>query len=102
MELKLVVNIKDERAVIGVQSPTRDPYFTTATGDFKTVLAATEEAIAAAKEKWKTAPKNPAITIPQPAAKEAPAAKSKDSKKGSGARPLPPPPAKNTVQPPMF
>jgi hypothetical protein len=68
MEFKLVINWKDGRAVVGASAPDCDPVFGTIEGDIPTVLGGAVNILAAAQERWKTAPKNPAITLPKPAA----------------------------------
>ena len=94
MEVKIVVNYKDGKAVVGVNSPGCDPVFEMVEGDLLTILSNTATLTARAQEKWKTSPKNPTIDLPKPSAPvEAAAAK-------SSAKLVPP--ATNTTQPVMF
>ena len=97
MEIKIVITFRNEKALIGVQSPNRDPFFETATGDLQTVIGRVTKVVTAAQAKWATAPKNPNIDIPETAPpKEAAAAATK-------ARPVPAAKsARDQIQQPMF
>lgn len=96
MEIKIVVNIKETKAVIGVQSPGCDPVFETAEGDLAEILGHTANLVETATERWKTQPKNPAIKLPEPK-KEAVTASSKSGSPAK-AKAVPSP----QTQPPMF
>lgn len=95
-EIKIVINIKGTRAVIGVNSPGCDPVFTTVEGSLVEILGNTAQMVTAAQEKWKTTKKNPKIDIPQPAPKE-------ETTATTGAKPVPAAKsAKDQIQQPMF
>ena len=93
MEIKIVITFKNEKALIGVQSPGADPVFETATGDLTAIIGRVTEVVTAAQAKWAIAPKNPNIDIPAPAAPVKDAAPAK-----SVAKPVP----ANNLQNPMF
>ncbi len=96
MEIKVVMTIKDNKAVVGVQSPGMDPVFTMIEGDLQHVVDRVPVIVTAAQEKWKLAPKNPAIALPSPAAPVAASSKAGSSSAKAKAVPSP------QVQPPMF
>ncbi len=66
-EIKLVINMKGKRAVIGVQATGCDPVLATAEGDLAEILVDLAGLAEEAREKWKTSPKYPKSDLPQPA-----------------------------------
>jgi len=98
MELKIVINIKDSRAVVGVSSPDTDPVFQMVEGTLPEILNATQGIVVTAQEKWKTSPRNPKIEMPASAATPP-----TSSSTGSKAKPVPPASKPvNNAQPSMF
>ncbi len=91
MDIKIVIQLKGTKAIVGVQASGCDPVFEMVEGDLATILSRAEAIVATAQVKWKTSPKNPSIDLPKPApVKEAAAAKSSAK--------LVPSPAKDTTQ----
>ncbi|MFH1031085.1 MAG: hypothetical protein V1767_00740 [Chloroflexota bacterium] len=74
MEFKLVIQVKDTKAIIGISAPDADPIFQTAEGNIPEILGTAAELIETAQEKWKTVKKNPTIDLPKPVTPPAPAA----------------------------
>ena len=69
-DLKVVVAIRGDRAVIGVQRPSTDPYFESFDGRDLSALA--QEVLAVierARTRWENEPKHPAHTKPSAPAK---------------------------------
>lgn len=95
MEIKIVINFKDDKAVVGVMAPSCDPVMKTYTGDLPTIFGYTSGLVEEARAKWVTSPKNPTIDLPKPAVKEAPASSSK-------AKPVPAATQATKTQPAMF
>jgi hypothetical protein len=96
MQFKLIIQVNENRAIIGVQQPDTDPYIETATGTVPEILAAVPTVIAAAELKWATTKKNPAIVLPKPATPPAPAPTA------ATASPSKAKPTKSTPQTAMF
>jgi hypothetical protein len=67
-ELKIVITLKDDRAIVGLQSPDCDPIFTTVEGGLPAVTKQLPKLIKDAKAKWATAPQNPEAKLPEPPA----------------------------------
>jgi len=65
-ELKVVINLKDDRIMLGVQSPDCDPVYETLTGTLAAALKRIPKLVAGAKEKWATNPRNPEANLPKP------------------------------------
>ena len=65
-ELKVVIVLKGNRAMVGVQSPDCDPVFTTLEGDMSTALAQVPALIESANAKWDANPRNPKANLPEP------------------------------------
>lgn len=84
MEIKLVINIKGNKAIIGAQAPGCDPVLETVEGNLAEILTAGANLIETAQKKWETTKQNPKIDIPREAPKEAIAATNK-----SKAKPVP-------------
>ena len=69
-ELKVVVSIKGDRAVIGVQRPSSDPHIETFEDHDLPALAQEVTAVTErARERWEENPKHPAYERPAPPAK---------------------------------
>ena len=93
MEIKIVIQVKDEKALIGVQSPNCDPVFETANGDLPTIIGRVTQVVTDSQAKWATTPKNPNIDLTKPAAPVKEAYPTK-----SGAKPA----SSNNLERPMF
>lgn len=65
-ELKIVITLKDDRAIVGLQSPDCDPIFTTVEGGLPAIKKQLDKLISEAKVKWATAPQNPKAKLPEP------------------------------------
>ncbi len=67
-EMKIVIVVKDENIMLGVQSPDCDPHYTTMTGTLAAALKKVPALVAEAKQKWATSPLNPKADLPEPPA----------------------------------
>ncbi len=67
-ELKVVIILKANRAMLGVQSPDCDPVYKTMEGDLASVLQVVPTLIAEAKLKWTASPRYPKADLPKPVA----------------------------------
>ena len=67
-ELKIVIVMKSDRAMIGVQAPDCDPVYETMDGDLPAVLACVPKTVEVARLKWATSKRNPKADLPKPAA----------------------------------
>ena len=65
-ELKVVIILKADKIMIGVQSPDCDPVYTTLTGTLPAALKRVPKVVAEAKEKWGASPRNPEANLPTP------------------------------------
>jgi len=65
-ELKVVINMKEDKIMIGAQSPECDPVYETLTGTLAAALKRIPKLVAGAKEKWATNPRNPNANLPKP------------------------------------
>jgi len=65
-ELKVVINMKEDRIMIGAQSPECDPVYETLTGTLAAALKRIPKLVAGAKEKWAANPRNPEANLPKP------------------------------------
>lgn len=72
-EMKIVIILYDDRAMLGVQSPDCDPVYTTMEGSLATVLEKVPALVAEAKEKWAANPRYPKADLPKPASSPTPA-----------------------------
>ncbi len=99
-EIKLIINMKGTRAIIGVQSPDSDPVMERAEGNMSDVFVAAGVLVERAKEQWKASPRNPKSEIPA-SEKPAPTAATSDTPAKASARPVPSA-AKQGPQPKMF
>ena len=67
-ELKVVIILKANKAMLGVQSPDCDPVYKTMEGDLAAVLQVVPVLVAEAKLKWTAAPRYPKADLPKPVA----------------------------------
>jgi len=67
-EFKVVIILKDNKAMLGVQSPDCDPVYKTMEGDLVTVLQVVPTLVADAKLQWAAAPRYPKADLPKPVA----------------------------------
>ena len=65
-ELKVVIILKDDRVMLGVQSPDCDPVYTTLKGTLAVALKRVPKLVSEAKQKWSTSPHNPNANLPKP------------------------------------
>ena len=65
-ELKVVIILKANRAMLGVQSPDCDPVYKTMEGDLAGVLQVVPTLVAEAKLKWTASPRYPKADLPKP------------------------------------
>lgn len=72
-ELKLVIIMKADKIMLGVQSPDCDPVYTTMTGSLAMALKKVPELVKEAKEKWAANPRYPKADLPAPPAPPTPA-----------------------------
>ena len=73
-ELKIVIILKADKVMLGVQSPDCDPVYTTLQGTLAAALKAVPKLVKEAKEKWSTTPRNPKADLPEPEPSSTPAA----------------------------
>jgi len=89
-ELKVVIILKADRAMLGVQSPDCDPVYKTMEGDLAAVLQVVPALVAEAKLQWAAAPRYPKADLPKPVAPATPAttpAAGKSAAKAATAQP---------------
>jgi len=67
-ELKVVIIMKANKVLLGVQSPDCDPVYKTMEGDLASVLQVVPTLVAEAKLKWTAAPRYPKADLPKPVA----------------------------------
>ena len=67
-ELKVVIILKADRAMLGVQSPDCDPVYKTMEGDLSDVLQIVPALVADARLQWTAAPRYPKADLPKPVA----------------------------------
>ena len=67
-ELKVVIILKANKAMLGVQSPDCDPVYKTMEGDLAAVLQVVPVLVADAKLQWAAAPRYPKADLPKPVA----------------------------------
>ena len=67
-ELKIVIILKANKVLLGVQSPDCDPVYKTMEGDLAGVLQVVPTLVAEAKTKWTAAPRYPKADLPKPVA----------------------------------
>jgi len=90
-EIKILITLKDDSILLGVQSPDCDPVFKTFKGTMAVALKQVPVLVKEAKEKWAAAPLNPKADLPEPPPSQAPAR-----------TPPTPKPTKPTAQPSFF
>ncbi len=88
-ELKVVIILKANKVLLGVQSPDCDPVYRTMEGDLAGVLQVVPTLVAEAKLKWTASPRYPKADLPKPVV---PAATTSTASK----------PAAKTAQPKFF
>ena len=66
-ELKVVIILKDDKIMLGVQSPDCDPLYTTLKGTLAAALKRVPKLVNEAKQKWSASPRNPNANLPTPA-----------------------------------
>ena len=71
MDIKVVVNIKGDRAIIGVQGPDTDPVMETITianqeDALQEAFVAATDLVERAQQRWAASPKDPAYHRPPP------------------------------------
>ena len=89
-ELKVVIILKANKAMLGVQSPDCDPVYKTMEGDLAAVLQVVPALVADAKLQWAAAPRYPKADLPKPVAPATPAttpAAGKSAAKAATAQP---------------
>ena len=67
-ELKVVIILKANKVLLGVQSPDCDPVYKTMEGDLAAVLQVVPTLVAEAKTKWTASPRYPKADLPKPVA----------------------------------
>ncbi len=65
-EVKLLIHIKDDSILLGIQSPDCDPVFKTLKGTMAVALKQVPALAKEAKEKWAAAPRYPKANLPEP------------------------------------
>lgn len=65
-ELKIVVIMKKENLMVGVQSPDCDPVYDTLQGDLAAALEKVPGLVEAAKQRWSENPRYPKADLPEP------------------------------------
>jgi len=83
-ELKVVIVLKEDNIMLGVQSPDCDPVYTTLKGTLAAALKQVPKLVAEAKQKWSATPLNPTANLPTP---EPPPARTPAAPKESKAQP---------------
>ena len=63
-ELKVVIILKANKVLLGVQSPDCDPVYKTMEGDLASVLQVVPTLVAEAQLKWTAAPRYPKADLP--------------------------------------
>ncbi len=89
-ELKVVIILKANKAMLGVQSPDCDPVYKTMEGDLAAVLQVVPALVTDAKLQWAAAPRYPKADLPKPVAPATPAttpAAGKSAAKAATAQP---------------
>ena len=89
MEIKLVIDFKDNRAIIGAKSPDTDPYFELFEGDLPKIISNAPGVAERAQAKWAVSKLNPAIKIPAAAPAPAVSTSKPAAATTSGSKPAP-------------
>ena len=90
-EMKIVIILKADRVMLGVQSPDCDPVYTTMDGSLDMALERIPALVAEAKQKWEAAPRYPKADLPEPPPSATPARRTAATQ-----------PAKEKAQPSFF
>lgn len=72
-DLKVVILLQGNRAMVGVQSPDCDPIFTTLEGDLAAALSQVPALVESANAKWDANPRFPKANLPEPPPSATPA-----------------------------
>lgn len=72
-ELKVVIAVKDDRVMLGVQAPECDPIYETSQGTLESALKRVPAFVKEAKRKWAKNPRNPEAEMPEPPPESKPA-----------------------------
>lgn len=72
-EMKVVIVMKDENFLLGVQSPDCDPIYMTVKGSLTAALKKVPALVAEAKQKWEATPRYPKANLPEPPPSTTPA-----------------------------
>ncbi len=72
-EMKVVIILKADNVMLGVQSPDCDPVYTTMKGDLAAALQQVPALVTGAKQKWTANPRYPKANLPEPAPSPTPA-----------------------------
>ncbi len=67
-ELKIVIVMREDRMMVGVQRTECDPVYETIQGSLSDVLTRIPNLVEEAKQKWAETPKNPKANLPAPPA----------------------------------
>ena len=65
-ELKIVIVLKGDRSLVGIQAPDCDPVFTTIEGGLAAVKPQLNALVKSANAQWDANPKNPKAKMPEP------------------------------------
>ena len=65
-ELQVVIILKEDRIMLGVQSPDCDPVYTTLKGTLAAALKRIPKLVTESNQKWSTSPRNPKANLPKP------------------------------------
>jgi len=80
-ELKIIINLKGENMMLGVQSPDCDPVYTTLKGTLAAALKKVPKLVKDAKQQWTSNPQYPKADLPEPAPAPATSTATKSSAK---------------------
>ncbi|GAI90326.1 unnamed protein product [marine sediment metagenome] len=72
-EIKVIIVLKADRIMLGVQSPECDPVYQTSQGTLADALRRVPALVGKAKHKWDASPRNPKADLPDPPPSEVPA-----------------------------
>lgn len=64
-EVKVVILVKDERSMVGVQSPDCDPIMTSIEGGLTAALERVPSLVEEAQQKWDADPRYPKAILPE-------------------------------------
>lgn len=92
-DLRVVIDLKDGKASVGIQAPECDPVFFAHKGDLAAVLGVVEDFVDVARKRWEKTKLNPECETPLPSQAK-PAAPPRAARSGGSSAPK--------SQPPMF